>query len=125
MHQQRALEQLPGAGAVDDAQQLVDQERNDDDIQQVNELEGLKIGNDRIQCHGRTLLLPCFDQGDGVGGNAQSLAGKAQMLFRGSLDAHGVHRQAESRRQIGPHGRDVRGQLGPLAEDGGVDVFHR
>ena len=59
-----------------------------------------------------------------MGGNAQFLAGKAQMLFRGSLDAHGVHRQAESRRQIGPHGRDVRCQLGPLAEDGGVDVFH-
>ena len=59
-----------------------------------------------------------------MGGNAQSLAGKTQMLFRGSLDAHGVHRQAESRRQIGPHGRDVRGQLWPLAEDGGVDVFH-
>ena len=50
-HQQRALGQLPGAGAVDDAQQLVDQESNDDDIQQIGQLEGLEIGDDRIQSH--------------------------------------------------------------------------
>ena len=49
--QQRALGQLPGAGAVDDAQQLVDQKRDDDNIQQINDLKGLKICDDRIQCH--------------------------------------------------------------------------
>ena len=49
--QQRTLGQLPGAGAVDNAQQLVDQKRDDDDIQQIDNFKGLKIGDDRIQCH--------------------------------------------------------------------------
>ena len=49
--QQRTLGQLPGAGAIDDAQQLVDQERDDDDIQQIDNFKGLKICDDRIQCH--------------------------------------------------------------------------
>ena len=35
-----------------------------------------------------------------MSGNAQSLAGKAQMLFRGSLDAHGVHRHTKSLGQL-------------------------
>ena len=38
-------------GAVDNAQQLVDQKRDDDDIQQIDNFKGLKIGDDRIQCH--------------------------------------------------------------------------
>ena len=33
------------------AGQLVDQESNDDDIQQIGQLEGLEIGDDRIQSH--------------------------------------------------------------------------
>ncbi len=57
-----------------------------------------------------------------MGGNAQPLAGKAQMLLGGGFDAHGVHRHPESFGKIFPHGRDVGGQLGLLAEQGGIDV---
>ena len=45
------------------------------------------------------------------------------MLLGGGLDAHSVHRQPEGLGQLFAHGRDVGRQLGPLAEDGGVDVL--
>ena len=31
-----------------------------------------------------------------MGGNAQALAGKAQMLLGGGLDAHSIHRHPEA-----------------------------
>ena len=67
--------------------------------------------------------LHCFDQGNGVGSNAKSLAGKAQMLLRGGLYAYRLYRQTESRRQIGTHGRDMGCKLGALAQQGGVDIL--
>ena len=51
-HDERALGQLAGPGAVDDAQKLVDEERDDEDVQQVYQLEGLKVCYDRVQSHG-------------------------------------------------------------------------
>ena len=57
------LEQLAGTGAVDNAQQLVDQEGNDDDIQQIDQLEGLEICNDRVQSHWYTLPFTVFRSG--------------------------------------------------------------
>ena len=62
-HQQRTLEQLAGAGAVDNAQQLVNQEGNDDDIQQIDQFEGLEICNDRVQSHWYTLPFTVFRSG--------------------------------------------------------------
>ena len=59
-----------------------------------------------------------------MGGNAQPLAGKAQMFLGGSLHAHSVHRQAEGVGQIPSHGRDVRCQLGPLTQQRCVDIFN-
>ena len=57
-----------------------------------------------------------------MGGNAQALAGKAQMFLGGGLDAHSIHRHPKGGGQILPHGGDVGGQLGLLAEQGGIDV---
>ena len=122
-HQQGALGQLPGAGAVDNAQQLIDQKRDDDDIQKVRQLERLEIRDDRVQSHESFSCLQRFDQSHRMNGDAQPLAGKAQMLFGGGLDAHGVQRHPEGFGQLFAHGGDVGSQLRLLAEDGGIDVL--
>ena len=41
-----------------------------------------------------SLPLQLLDQGDSMGGNAQALAGKAQMLLCGGLDAHSIPKAA-------------------------------
>ena len=57
-----------------------------------------------------------------MGGNAEALAGEAEVLLRRSLDADGVHGQTEGVGNVPAHGRDMRGQLRALAENRGVDV---
>ena len=57
-----------------------------------------------------------------MGGNAEALAGEAEVLLRRGLDADGVHGQTEGVGNVPAHGRDMRGQLRALAEDRSVDV---
>ena len=57
-----------------------------------------------------------------MGGNAEALAGEAEVFLRRGLDADGVHGQTKGVGNVPAHGRDMRGQLRALAKDRGVDV---
>ena len=67
-------------------------------------------------------LAKSLDQRHRMGGNAEALAGEAEVFLRRGLDADGVHGQTKGVGNVPAHGRDMRGQLRALAEDRGVDV---
>ena len=63
-----------------------------------------------------------FQQAHGRSGHALSAAGEAQALFRGGLHAHLGEGHPAGFSQVFPHLRDEGSQLGPLGNEGGVDV---
>ena len=67
-------------------------------------------------------MMFSLDQCNGVGGNAKTLAGKAEMLLGRGLDADGVHRQTEGIGNLLAHCGDVGGQLRALAKNRCINV---
>lgn len=65
----------------------------------------------------RRRLTKSLDQRHRMGGNAEALAGEAEVLLRRSLDADGVHGQTEGVGNVPRMAGDMRGQLRALAED--------
>ena len=59
-----------------------------------------------------------FQQCHGVGRDALSLTGKAQVFLGGGLDAHAVRIHPQGAGNIGAHGLDMRSQFGRLAKHG-------
>ena len=55
-----------------------------------------------------------------MGGDPLLRSGEAKLLLRGGLHVHLLQRSLHPRRQIFPHLFQIRGQLGPLGQDGGV-----